>query len=303
MILSLVNCLQGFGFHLPRVFSYYSSRMVLASVTSLCLSIFLGPWFIRKLYELRIGQPVRKGDFLLAQLHEKKNDTPTMGGLLILVSMLLSMLLWMDLTHAFTLILLLTTLVLGSVGAYDDWLKLRHKNSKGLSGRRKLLVQFGFATLVAAYLLSPSIQEGLQLAIGLKAPYAKDVVSGQVQEVLGANDYISRVYVPFFKHPVLVFSGWSLLVLVAFFLFVVTGSSNAVNLTDGLDGLAAGCLIMVAGTLACFAFVSNHVGIADYLHILYIEGSGEIAIYLAALVGACLGFLWYNGHPAQVFMG
>jgi phospho-N-acetylmuramoyl-pentapeptide-transferase len=120
---------------------------------------------------------------------------------------------------------------------------------------------------------------------------------------LSLREYVSRIYLPFIKEPVLILSGASLLLIAFFIFFVITGSSNAVNLTDGLDGLAAGCLIMVAGVLSLFAFVSNHFDIARYLNILYIEGSGEIAIYLFAMIGACLGFLWYNGHPAQVFMG
>lgn len=284
-------------FKVPMVFSYYSTRMMLAAVTSLLLSIFLGPRFIKRLYELKIGQPIRMEDCpLLGQLHHKKKDTPTMGGILILFSMLSSMLLWMDLRHVFTLLLLITTLFLGAVGARDDYLKLRYKNPKGLSGRKKLLCQAALGIFIAVYLLNPAFAEIFHVGSWFAPPHVKEHVT---ENSIPLHEYTSRLYVPFIKDPFLIFSALAGLLIV----FVVTGASNAVNLTDGLDGLAAGCLLMVALCLALIAFVSNHIDLARYLNILYIEGSGEIAIYLSAFAGACLGFLWYNGHPAQVFMG
>jgi phospho-N-acetylmuramoyl-pentapeptide-transferase len=307
------------GIKVPAVFSYYSTRMILAAVTSLLLSIFLGPYFIRKLYELKIGQPIRKDECpLLGQLHEKKQNTPTMGGILILCSMLISLFLWMDLTHVFTLILLITTLFLGFMGGRDDYLKLKYKNTKGMSARGKLFFQFILSSLIASYFLFPSINQGIQIGEWFTPPvikenvYAKQTGPNSSQEepvyagptvTVTLKDYASRLYLPFFKDPIISFSGVSIILAIFFIFFVITGSSNAANLTDGLDGLLAGCLIMVASCLAIIAFVSNHLDIARYLNILYVEGSGEIAIYLSALVGACLGFLWYNGHPAQVFMG
>lgn len=277
MILWLINLLKT-HLHIPALFEYYSFRMSFAALTSLLVTVFSGKFFIRKLYELKIGQKIRKEECpLLGELHKKKEDTPTMGGILILVSMLISLLLWMDLTHPFTLILALTTLVLGALGAMDDYLKIKHRNTKGLSARKKLAIQFVFALLLSFYLLGP---------------YAVDY-----------GDFMSWVYVPFIKGPTLHFQGLFLLLLALFWFFVISGSSNAVNLTDGLDGLAAGNLIMVASCLSVIAFVSNHYQVSRYLNILYLEGSGEIAIYLSALVGGCLGFLWYNSYPAQVFMG
>lgn len=313
MILFVIDFLKlSWGVKVPAVFAYYSTRMILAAVTSLLLSIFLGPYFIRKLYALKIGQPIRKEECpLLGELHEKKENTPTMGGILILCSMLVSLFLWMDLTHVFTLILLMTTLFLGWMGGRDDYLKLKYKNSKGMSAKRKLMYQFLLSLLIASYFLFTPISQMLQIGDWFVPPIIKEsvLVKDKQEEGVPATvnltlkEYATRLYLPFVKDPVLTFSGISVGLLAFLMFFVITGASNAANLTDGLDGLAAGCLIMVASCLALIAFVSNHLDIAHYLNILYIEGSGEIAIYLSALIGACLGFLWYNSYPAQVFMG
>ncbi|MBI5272440.1 MAG: phospho-N-acetylmuramoyl-pentapeptide-transferase [Chlamydiia bacterium] len=303
---------------IPSAFFYFSTRMILAAVTSLLLTIFLGPRFIKKLYELKIGQSIRSVEEcpLLAELHGKKKDTPTMGGLLILFSMIVSLVLWMDLRSAFTALLLLTTLVLGSLGAADDYLKLCYKNSKGLKARKKMAVQVMFSGFIAIYLLCPGFTHTLQSREFFRPPGAKEHVmiareeghpvtthSSTALRSLNTRAYIERFYVPFWKDPVVIFDGWLRFFSFLLIIFVITGASNAVNLTDGLDGLAAGCLVMASLVLAVFAFLSNHIDLARYLNILYIEGSGEIAVYLFALVGASLGFLWYNGYPAQVFMG
>lgn len=322
MIIFLFELLhKTFGIKVPSVFAYYSTRMMLAAVTSLVICIFLGPRFIKKLYELKIGQSIRTEECpLLGHLHEKKKDTPTMGGALILFAMLVSLFLWMDLRHVFTLILLLTTVCLGLLGARDDYLKLKHKNVKGLSAQKKFGFQVLFAGLLALYLLNPSVSNFVHTGNWFVPPVIKEQAVYKVNldptlsrgaashnaltaTPLSLKDYSSRIYMPFLKDPLIVFSGVFTVLAGVFIVFVITGSSNAVNLTDGLDGLAAGCLIMVATCLALIAFFSNNIDIAGYLNILYIEGSGEIAIYLCAFVGACLGFLWYNGHPAQVFMG
>lgn len=309
MLLLLVDFLQSaFGWKAPLVFVYFSTRMILAASTSLLLTIVLGPRFIKKLYEWKIGQSIRGMEEcpMLAELHGKKKDTPTMGGVLILFSMTVSLFLWMDLSNVFTWMLLLTSLVLGCLGAADDYLKLRYKNSKGLKARKKMAVQVLFSAALALYLLCSPVTEALSGKKTFRAPTAKEQVHGvrgKNTPHLSTSEYMSRVYLPFFKDPLLYLDGW--LRIAAFFLiiFVITGASNAVNLTDGLDGLAAGCLIMVALVLSLFAFLSNHIDLARYLNILYIEGSGEIAVYLFALAGACMGFLWYNGYPAQIFMG
>ena len=313
MILLLIDFLKEYaGIKAPAVFSYFSTRMMLAALTSLLLSIFLGPFFIRKLYEMKIGQSIRKEECpLLGKLHEKKQNTPTMGGILILFSMLISLFLWMDLTHIFTLILLITTLFLGIIGGRDDYLKLKYKNARGMSAKGKLFFQFLLSIAIASYFLWAPVSQVLANGEWFQPPVIKENVMVKEKESsvmlpaspLSLREYASRLYIPFFKEPVLTVGGFSLIFMALFMFFVITGSSNAANLTDGLDGLAAGCLIMVAGALGIIAFVSNNVDIARYLNILYIEGSGEISIYLCAMMGACLGFLWYNGHPAQVFMG
>lgn len=322
MIYTLMNILrETMGVKVPSVFFYYSTRMMLASVTALLISIFFGPRFIKKLYELKIGQTVRADEApLLGELHKDKRNTPTMGGMLIMFSMLCAMFLWMDLTHVFTLILFVTTVVLGLLGAFDDYLKLKLKTTKGLPGRYKLLVQAGLSFLIALYLLSPTVNHAIQLGGWFTSPVIKEQISlkvkldpflhegtreesKKVQMTISVKEYASRFYMPFFKKPLFKFTGIFTLLAILFIMLVITGASNAVNLTDGLDGLAAGCLIMVATSLGFIAFISNNLDIAGYLNILYIEGSGEIAIYLAGFVGACLGFLWYNGYPAQVFMG
>lgn len=293
------------GYHIPAVFGYTSTRAILASVTALLITLFFGNRFIKKLYELKIGQPIRDDSgFLLGELHKGKKNTPTMGGLLILFAVIISLLLWMDLTHPYTWILLITALFLGFIGGYDDYLKLCYKNAQGLSARKKLFFQLFLSLIVILYIQSPVVSQRVETLFGLKAPVVKEFVAGAKDvKVLTVQEYTSRLYVPFFKQPVVIFSGLGLALLWFFFAFVIVGASNAVNLTDGLDGLASGLTIFVAATLGILAFLSNHVEIADYLNILYIEGSGEIGILLAALAGACLGFLWYNGHPAQVFMG
>lgn len=299
MIFFVIDLLKEWmGIKVPIAFSYTSTRMMLAAITSLIVIIFLGPYFIRKLYELKIGQSIRTEHCpLLGELHQKKKDTPTMGGALILFAMLISMFFWMDLSHSFTLILFLTTVILGMLGARDDYLKLKYKNTKGLSARKKLVIQSLVGAILAFYLLVPEAAQFIHIGDWFQPPAVKD------QHAVSIADYASRLYIPFFKDPVLTFSGIFGGFAALFIIFTVTGSSNAVNLTDGLDGLAAGCLIMVAACLAFIAFLSNNFDIAGYLNILYIGGSGEIAIYLCAFIGACLGFLWYNGHPAQVFMG
>lgn len=216
-----------------------------------------------------------------------------MGGLLILSAMLFSLFLFMDFSSSFTWILAVTTLILGGLGAVDDYLKLKRGKNKGVSPKKKMVIQGFFALLLALYLFYPSFAEGL---LGIKAPIARDIQG----TLLSSHEYMSTFFIPFVKEP---FHHLPLVFIFILIFFVICGSSNAVNLTDGLDGLAAGCLAMVASSFGLIAFLSNHLEIAKYLNIYYIEGSSEIGIYLFALAGATLGFLWYNGYPAQIFMG
>ncbi len=286
---------------------------MLAAITTLLFTIFLGPWFIRKLYQLKTGQSIRVEDLpLLAELHKKKKDTPTMGGIFMLASMLIALFLWMDLRSFYTLILLITTLWLGFIGGIDDYLKLKYKNSKGLAPGKKFASQLLLGGVVALFTLWPAATDSIHVGNWFTPPAAKELISSTPKEggkievkstSLTMQEYMGRYYVPFYKEPIFILKGAGLLLAFFITVFVITGSSNAVNLTDGLDGLAAGCLVMTSCVLALFAFLSNNFEIARYLNILYLENSGEIAIYLCALLGACLGFLWYNGYPAQVFMG
>ena len=314
MILLIYHFLtRSLGMKIPSAFVYSSTRMMLAALTALLFTIFIGPRFIRKLYELKTGQSIRVEDCpLLVELHAKKKETPTMGGILILSAMLISLFLWMDLKSSFTLILFVTTVVLGFVGGADDYLKLKYKNSKGLRAKTKFLLQNMLALGIALYLFCPGVSKALKMGEWFNPPVAKEhvtlvknvegktVLSGTT---LSTQAYMSQYYLPFFKDPVVILKGAGIIFGVLFTIFVITGSSNAVNLTDGLDGLASGCLVMVAGVLGLIAFLSNNIEMSRYLNILYIEESGEIAVYLFIMIGACLGFLWYNGYPAQVFMG
>lgn len=308
MILLLLHFLHFFfGFKTPVAFAHFSTRMVLAAITTLFLTIFCGKKVIKKLYELKTGRSIRTEDCpVLAALHEKKKETPTMGGVLILFSMLISLLLWMDLTSSFTLLLFIATLWLGMVGGIDDYLKMKKKNSKGLRARTKFFLQILFALFFSLYLLFPPLTSLFKVGNAYSPPVAKEQVykGGAIKEKsYDTQTFYGRYYLPFKKGPLFTLEGWQLIIGFCLILIVITGTSNGVNLTDGLDGLAAGSILFVASVLAVFAFLSNHIVVSRYLNIPYIEGSGEVAIYLCAMFGASLGFLWYNGYPAQVFMG
>lgn len=296
MIYLLLQFLSKLNLHLPSVFGYASTRMLFAAITTLGFTVVFGRAFIKKLYELKIGHTIRISDVpVLALQYEKSRDIPSMGGILFLSSILVSALLWMDLTHSFTIILILTTVCMGGLGAIDDYLKLKKKG--GVSPRRKMVSMVIFSALLGLFLYSPHRAERPIFT----PPTAKMKIEGEMKS-MQTREYALLYFVPFFKKPIVV-GGLGVIFALFFTIFVISGSANAVNLTDGLDGLASGLCLLVALVLSIFAFVSNHVEIADYLNILYIEGSSEIAIFLCATMGACLGFLWFNSYPAQVFMG
>jgi phospho-N-acetylmuramoyl-pentapeptide-transferase len=267
MLLSLTEYLARFysGFH---VFQYLTLRAILAAVTALAMALFIGPTMIALLSRYQIGQRVRSDG---PQSHLQKTGTPTMGGVLVLVAMGLGTVLWADLSSRFVWILLGTTLGFGLIGFYDDYLKLVVGNSKGLAARYKYLAQsvVGIATIMTLHHLRQSPAE-------------------------------TSLYVPFFKTIAVPMSTAG---FVALCYFVIVGTSNAVNLTDGLDGLAIMPAVMVAAALGLFAYVTGNFKFATYLQIPYIPGVGEALIFSATLVGAGLGFLWFNSYPAQVFMG
>lgn len=291
VILLLIQLLTHLGLKVPQAFSYASTRMVLATITTLGLTILLGRGFIKKLYELKIGHTIRVADVaVLAGQYTKSRDVPSMGGILFITTILISALLWMDLSQPFSLLLLLSMLWMGFIGGMDDYFKM--KNKKGIRPRLKMVLQLALGSFLSLYLFCSPIAE---------APAAKIKVENEMK-TLSSKQYASLYFIPCFKKP-MVLKGAAIAIAFILTLFVISGTANAVNLADGLDGLATGLVLLVALVLAIFAFVSNHLGIASYLNILYIEGSGEIATFLCATMGACLGFLWYNGYPAQVFMG
>jgi len=267
MLLIFTEYLQQYhsGFN---VFQYLTLRAILGTITALMLSLLIGPAVIRKLVSYKIGQTVRDDG---PQSHLSKAGTPTMGGALILVSVAVSTLLWSDLSSDKVWIALVVTLLFGLIGGVDDYKKLVYGNSKGLSAKAKYLWQtiFGLAAAIVIYRMAESPMETTFIF-----PFIKDAM---------------------------IQLGWFSFVVLSY--FVIVGSSNAVNLTDGLDGLAIMPTVMVAGALAVFAYVTGHIGFAGYLGIPYVAGSGELTIFCGSLVGAGLGFLWFNTYPAQVFMG
>ncbi|MBR9828027.1 MAG: phospho-N-acetylmuramoyl-pentapeptide-transferase [Oceanospirillales bacterium] len=266
MLLLLADYLSqfhtGFG-----VFRYITLRGIMGILTALGISLFMGPWLIRRLKEKQIGQAIRDDG---PQSHLSKAGTPTMGGALILLSIAISTLLWSDLSSRYVWVTLIVTLIFGAVGWVDDWRKVVEKNPRGLPARWKYFWQ-SVAGIGAAVVLYMTAQSPVE----------------------------TQLILPFFK-DVAIDMG---IFFIVFTYFVIVGSSNAVNLTDGLDGLAIMPTVMVAAALAVFAYLSGHLQFANYLQIPYVAGSGELIIFCGAIVGAGLGFLWFNTYPAQVFMG
>ncbi len=254
--------------HAFNAFSYITLRTVLASMTSLVISFMVGPAMIRKLTAYKIGQSVRSDG---PQTHLVKAGTPTMGGALILISIAISTLLWGDLSNRYIWLMLITTLGYGVIGWIDDYRKVVERNPKGLSAKAKMFWQSAIAIGVGVYLAQTATQ-----------PAETDLI------------------VPFFKH--LVFPLGSVgFVLLAY--FVIVGTSNAVNLTDGLDGLAIMPTVLVAGAFSIFSYVAGHAVFSKYLGVPHIPGAGELSVFCGALTGAGLAFLWFNAYPAEVFMG
>lgn len=257
-----------------RVFEYATFRGLAAAFTAFMISLIFGKWVIRKLISLKFGQPVRTREEvnLLYELHGRKQGTPTMGGVLIIVSVVVASLLWARPTNPPVWLALFTIVYLGVLGFIDDYAKVTKKKSAGISGRVKLIAQFALAAGVVALFC-----------------YGH-----------GNAMFSTELYVPFLKRALIPAMGlWALV----FYGFVIVGCSNAVNLTDGLDGLAIGCTITVAGAYAALTFASSNIRVAEYLAIPFFPGSGELTVLCSAMVGAGLGFLWFNAHPAQVFMG
>ena len=292
MLLSLAQWLQSLSpeFGSFRVFQYLTFRAVMAAVTALLLGLVAGPFVIRRLTALKIGQPIR--DYAM-QTHLTKSGTPTMGGVLILLCIAISTLLWADLSNRFVWIVLLVTLGFGAIGWADDWRKVVHKDPEGMRSREKYMWQ-SLVGLVAALYLVFSISESSNLrVVQLFFSWVQSGFDVDLPPKAG-------LLVPFVKeisYPLGVF-GFVILTYL-----VIVGSSNAVNLTDGLDGLAIMPVVMVGSALGVFAYVTGSAVYSKYLFFPHIPGSGELMIFCAAMAGAGLAFLWFNTHPAQVFMG
>ncbi len=248
-----------------NVFRYITFRCIGGAVTAFVIMLIFGPMFIRAMQRFQIGQVVRDDG---PETHHIKKGVPTMGGLLIIFSITMSTLLWARLDNSLTWLTLFTVLFFGLVGAYDDYQKIKKQNSKGLSARGKLYLQVVGALVVGCFIYFHPGFDG-------------------------------RLSVPFFKnlHPDL---GWFYII---FAVIVIVGASNAVNLTDGLDGLAVGPTVISAAVYLVFSYLAGHIILAEYLQIPYVKGSGEVAIFCGTIVGGCLGFLWFNAYPAQMFMG
>ena len=266
-----------------RIFRYLTFRTAFASLTALFTGLIVGPLVINRLREFQIGQYIREEG---PKAHQKKAGTPTMGGLLIAIAVVVPTLLWADLTNPFVWIAILSTSAFAAIGFTDDYIKVVHRRNLGLTARAKLGLQ---------------IVTSLLIAIALIVMQAKGM-------------YSTRLIVPFLKQfrPDLVIERWAhnphiwplgFIPFVIFVCLVIVGSSNAVNLTDGLDGLAIGCTVIAAGALTVLTYVSGHATFASYLELQRMPQIGELTIFCGAMVGSAIGFLWYNAHPAEVFMG
>jgi phospho-N-acetylmuramoyl-pentapeptide-transferase len=266
-----------------NVFRYITIRTVYASLTAMFLALVFGPWLIRRLRELQIGQYIREEG---PQQHKKKAGTPTMGGVLIVLSTAVPVLLWADLTNAFVLISLFALIGFSAIGFIDDYAKVAKKQSLGLTSKRKFLLQVLVSVVVGVGLLERSTHSAYstQLIVPFLKKFHPDLV---IHSLISSEHWWPLAFVPF----------------LLFVTIVITGSSNAVNLTDGLDGLAIGCTVIAAGALTVLTYVSSNARWSTYLDIQFIPRVGELTVFCGALVGASLGFLWYNAHPAEVFMG
>jgi phospho-N-acetylmuramoyl-pentapeptide-transferase len=266
-----------------NVFRYITVRTVYASLTAMFLAFVFGPWLIRKLRELQIGQYIREEG---PQAHQKKKGTPTMGGVLIVLSTLVPTLLWADLTNGFVLLAIFTLLAFAGIGFVDDYAKVSKQQNLGLTSKQKFSLQLLVSFIVGIGLLGLATRAAYSTQLSI--PFAKrlhpDLV---IHALITSRHFWFLAFVPF-------------LVFVA---IVITGSSNAVNLTDGLDGLAIGCTVIAASALTVLTYVSSNYRWATYLDISFTPRVAELTVFCGALVGASLGFLWYNAHPAEVFMG
>jgi len=270
-------------FRLFRIFRYLTFRTVFATLTALLIGLLIGPYVIEKLREFQIGQYIREEG---PQSHQKKSGTPTMGGVLILISILVPALLWSDLSNPLVWLVMLSTLAFGAIGFADDYIKVVHRRNQGLTARAKLGLQLLVSCAVAVALVAMELHG--TYSTQLIVPFAKNFrPSLIIDSLLQMPNLWWLAFFPF----------------VIFVTLVVSFSSNAVNLTDGLDGLAIGCTIIAAGALAVLTYVSGHAVFSEYLELPRMPLVSELTVFCGAMVGGSIGFLWYNAHPAEIFMG
>lgn len=270
-------------FPLFRIFRYVTFRCVFASMTAMLIGLLIGPFVIDRLRQFQIGQYIREEG---PKSHQKKGGTPTMGGVLICLSIIVPTLLWSNLGNPFVWLVMFSTIAFAAIGFADDYIKVVHKRNLGLTSRQKLFFQFLVSGVVAVVLLV--LQSQRVYSTRLMVPFAKRFRPDLVWEWMGHIPHMHWLaFVPF----------------IAFVMLVITFSSNAVNLTDGLDGLAIGCTIIAAGALTVLTYVSGHAVFSDYLELQRMPEVSELTIFCGAMVGASIGFLWYNAHPAEIFMG
>ncbi len=275
---------QGFRFFSPlRVFRFITFRTAFASLTALFLCMVLGPWLIRKLREFQIGQFIREEG---PKSHQKKAGTPTMGGVLIVISIVLPTLLWANLANMYVWIAMFAMVAFAAIGFWDDFSKVRRHQNLGITGKRKFAAQCMVGLVVGAMLLL--LRSKGEYSTAMNVPFFKSFKPSLVIDSLLANPLTYAFAFSFFF---------------LFLLFIIVGSSNAVNLTDGLDGLAIGLMIIAAGAMTVLTYTSGHAEFAKYLDLVRLPGAGELTIFCGAMTGASLGFLWYNAHPAEIFMG
>jgi phospho-N-acetylmuramoyl-pentapeptide-transferase len=267
-----------------NVFQYITFRTAYASITALLISLFLGPWLIARLRDFQIGQNIREEG---PQSHQKKKGTPTMGGLLIVVSIVLPTLLWANLRNRFVWLVTFATLAYAAIGFADDYIKVVKKRSLGLTAREKLGFQFITALAVSIVLLYWMNISSRLYSTKLNVPFFKSFTPDLLIDSLFGTHFWFIAYLPF----------------LAFVAIVIVGSSNTVNLTDGLDGLAIGCTLIASAALTAVTYITGHRVLSDYLDIQFLPDVAELTIFCGSMVGASLGFLWYNAHPAEVFMG
>ena len=265
-----------------RIFRYLTFRTAFASLTALLIALLIGPWVIQRLREFQIGQFIREEG---PKDHQKKAGTPTMGGVLIGIAIIVPTLLWSDLGNPYVWLVLFAMVAFGAIGFADDYLKTAHRRNLGLTAKAKLAYQFLAGAAVAIALLV--LQSQGSYSTRLMVPFMKRFRPDLVITSLHGTHFWPLAFLPF----------------VIFVMLVLTFASNAVNLTDGLDGLAIGCTIIAAGALAVLTYVSGHVVFADYLELQRMPMVGELTVFCGAMVGASIGFLWFNAHPAEIFMG